>query len=117
MKTTLITFTAIVTFTLTSLISLAQTAGSKLEMTIESSVVLLAMMEEEPNLQSFYDNSYGYAVFPKVTKGAFTVGAAAGNGVVYKNHKVVSTSKMKQLTLGLQVGGQQSGTVSWVLSD
>ena len=58
MKTTLITFTAIVTFVLSNLISIAQTKEWKLELALESNEVLLSMLKEEPNLLSYYDNSY-----------------------------------------------------------
>ena len=111
MKSTLITLTALVALALTSLTSIAQTTETESELAIESTEVLESMIEKSPNLQSFYDNSYGYAVFPKVTKGAITIGAAAGKGVIYKDHKVVSTSKLKQLTVGVQLGGQQYSEV------
>jgi lipid-binding SYLF domain-containing protein len=65
------------------------------------------MIEKSPKLQSFKDKSYGYAVFPKITKGAIGVGGAGGKGVVYKNHVPTGQSTMKQATIGFQLGGQQ----------
>ena len=69
------------------------------------------MLDESPRLQTFYDEAYGYAIFPKVTKGGIGVGGAVGNGIVYQNHEVVSSSKLKQATIGIQFGGQQYSEV------
>ncbi|MFT6051319.1 MAG: lipid-binding SYLF domain-containing protein [Halioglobus sp.] len=54
----------------------------------------------------FFDSSYGYAVFPTIGKGGFGIGGAHGSGSVYAQGKKVGTSKMTQLTLGFQLGGQ-----------
>lgn len=55
---------------------------------------------------SFFDNSYGYAVFPTIGKGGFIVGAAHGNGRVYEQGKYVGDSSMTQVSVGFQAGGQ-----------
>ena len=55
---------------------------------------------------SFFDNSYGYAVFPTIGKGGIGVGAARGKGRVYKEGLHVGDSTMNQLSIGLQLGGQ-----------
>ena len=117
MKNKIITCTALVAFALTSLTSFAQTTELKSDFATESTEVLLSMIEEAPQLQTYYDASYGYVIFPKVTKGAITVGGAAGNGVVYKNHEAISTSKLKQLTIGVQLGGQQYSEVIFFQSE
>ena len=55
---------------------------------------------------SFFDNSYGYAVFPTIGKGGLGVGAAHGSGRVYAQGEWVGDAKMTQLSVGLQAGGQ-----------
>jgi lipid-binding SYLF domain-containing protein len=55
---------------------------------------------------SFFGNSYGYAVFPTIGKGAVGVGAAHGNGRVYSHGKYVGDTSMTQISVGLQLGGQ-----------
>lgn len=57
-------------------------------------------------MQSLFNDAYGYVIFPNVGKGAIGVGGAAGNGIVYEKGKAVGKAKMKQLTVGLQLGGQ-----------
>lgn len=54
----------------------------------------------------FFDNSYGYAVFPNIGKGGIVVGGAYGKGRVYAQGSHLGDTEMTQLTLGLQLGGQ-----------
>ena len=85
----------------------AQVGGWKADLIEDSGKALDAMIEKQPKLQSFKDKSYGYAVFPKVTKGALGVGGAGGKGIVYKDHTPTGQSTLSQLTIGFQAGGQQ----------
>ena len=55
---------------------------------------------------TFFQNSYGYAVFPNIGEGGLIVGGAFGKGRVYVNGQVVGDTTMKQLSVGFQVGGQ-----------
>lgn len=50
--------------------------------------------------------AYAYAIFPKVGKGGFIVGASHGAGEVYQKGKLIGHAKMTQTTVGAQVGGQ-----------
>ena len=63
-------------------------------------------LDQDSGLQKFLDNAYGYAVFPKVYKGAIGVGGAYGAGQVYEKGKFIGDSTLNQLTIGLQLGGQ-----------
>lgn len=54
----------------------------------------------------FFDNSYGFAVFPTVGKGGLGVGGARGDGRVYEQDIYVGDTTMTQLSVGLQAGGQ-----------
>jgi lipid-binding SYLF domain-containing protein len=55
---------------------------------------------------TFFDKSYGYAVFPSVGRGGIGIGGARGSGQVYVGGKHVGNSTMTQLTVGLQLGGK-----------
>jgi lipid-binding SYLF domain-containing protein len=55
---------------------------------------------------SFFDNSYGYAVFPTIGKAGLVVGGAHGKGRVYTNGNHVGDTTVTQLTAGLQLGAQ-----------
>ena len=54
----------------------------------------------------FFDNAYGYALFPTIGKGGLGVGAAHGKGQVYVGGKATGNTSMTQLSIGLQAGGQ-----------
>lgn len=80
----------------------------------ESQAVLTAQVNEaveifkaeDPTIQAFFDNSYGYAVLPKVTKGAFWFGVAGGRGQVFEQGRKIGYCKMGQATLGFSFGGE-----------
>jgi len=55
---------------------------------------------------AFFDNAYGYAVYPTIGKGGLVVGAAGGKGQVYVGGKHVGNSTFSQVTIGFQAGGQ-----------
>lgn len=114
MKTLQINKTQIVTAVLAFIISItmhAQVGGWNPELTNDSNEALKTMLEKTPKLESFHNESYGYVVFPKVTKAGIGLGGALGKGIVFKNHQVVGKSKLKQASLGLQFGGQQYSEV------
>ncbi len=62
--------------------------------------------EKDPGIQRFFDDSYGYAVLPKVFKGAFWIGGAYGRGQVYERGQMIGYCDMKQATLGFSFGGE-----------
>jgi lipid-binding SYLF domain-containing protein len=55
---------------------------------------------------SFFEKSYGYAVFPTIGKGGAGIGGAHGKGRVYAKGVHVGDTSMTQLTVGFQLGGQ-----------
>jgi len=54
----------------------------------------------------FFEDSYGYAVFPSIGKAGIGIGGARGKGRVYVGNVHVGDTKMTQLSVGLQLGGQ-----------
>ena len=92
----------VISFTMT-----AQIGGWNPELEKEAKEALQTMIAKTPKLKTFCDEAYGYAVFPRITKAAITIGGAIGNGVVYKDAQVVGSAKLKQASFGLQIGGQQ----------
>ena len=94
-----------------SLTSYAQLAGWKPELEKDSKEALSQMIKDAPKLQTFKDQAYGYAVYPKITKAGLVIGGAGGEGVVYKGGAVTGSSKLGQGTFGLQAGGQQYSEV------
>jgi len=55
----------------------------------------------------YFKTAHGYAVFPDVGKGGLVVGGAYGSGRVYEKGKHIGDAKMTQVSVGLQLGGQE----------
>ncbi|MGI9238778.1 MAG: YSC84-related protein [Woeseiaceae bacterium] len=54
----------------------------------------------------FFEDSYGYAVFPSIGKAGIGIGGARGKGRAYVGGDHVGDTKMTQLSVGFQLGGQ-----------
>jgi lipid-binding SYLF domain-containing protein len=66
-----------------------------------------AMIEREfPMMSEYFSEASGYAIFPNVGKGAYIIGGASGNGVVYENGRMIGYADLKQVDIGLQLGGK-----------
>ena len=66
----------------------------------------LDLFESSAALKPYFDNSFGYAVFPRVGKGGVIFGASHGKGRVYRLGEVVGSVELNEFTLGFQFGGQ-----------
>jgi lipid-binding SYLF domain-containing protein len=66
----------------------------------------IKVFKDNPLVQQFFENSYGYAVFPTIGKGGIGIGGAHGKGQVYAGGKATGKTSMTQLTIGFQLGGQ-----------
>lgn len=65
------------------------------------------MIEREyPDMAQHFQNAAGYAIFPNVGKGAYIIGGASGNGAVYENGNLIGYADLKQVDVGLQIGGK-----------
>jgi lipid-binding SYLF domain-containing protein len=67
---------------------------------------IAAFKKADPDLNAFFNKSYGYAVFPAVGKGGMGFGGAYGNGLVFEKERVIGSTSLAQLTFGFQLGGQ-----------
>ncbi|HEV58163.1 MAG TPA: hypothetical protein ENN87_11840 [Phycisphaerales bacterium] len=72
----------------------------------EVAEALSLFKEQYPVTQAYLEKSYGYAVLPRVFKGAFWVGGAYGKGIVYEQGEKVGYCSLSQATLGLSFGGE-----------
>jgi lipid-binding SYLF domain-containing protein len=64
------------------------------------------LFEASASVKPFFQDAYGYVVFPTIGKGGFVVGGAYGKGKVYVNDRVTGTVTMTKVSIGLQMGGQ-----------
>ena len=64
------------------------------------------LKEKDKGLKEFFEKARGYAVFTTVAKGAIGIGGAHGKGIVFEKGTPVGESKVTQVTIGFQLGGQ-----------
>jgi len=66
-----------------------------------------AFRRTDPGIESFFQRSVGYVVFPGIGKGGLGIGGAHGNGVLFENGKPIGRVTMNQVSIGAQAGGQE----------
>jgi len=64
------------------------------------------VFKKSPAVQPFFENAYGYALFPTIGKAGFVVGGAYGKGKVYLGDQVTGISSIIKLSIGWQASGQ-----------
>jgi lipid-binding SYLF domain-containing protein len=60
----------------------------------------------DPSIRYALSQAHAFAVFPSVGKGALWVGAAHGDGHVFRGAELIGSSTLTQVTAGAQIGGQ-----------
>lgn len=83
-----------------------KSTSDRMELSNEVQVAVTRAKQEDPSLETFFDRSAGYAVFPTVGKGAVGVGGAYGRGQLLENGVVVGYCTLTQASIGLALGGQ-----------
>lgn len=86
--------------------TIPKTEESRGVLSAEVREAIAVFRHKDPGINSFFDNSCGYAVLPKVAKGAFWVGGAYGKGLVYERGRMIGYCSMSQATLGFSFGGE-----------
>ena len=66
----------------------------------------IVAFDESKKLEEFFNQSYGVVIFPTVGKGGLGIGGAHGSGWGFRKGVLDGTSKMTQVTIGFQAGGQ-----------
>ena len=65
-----------------------------------------SLFRNSDQASTFFSKSYGYALFPTIGKAGLGIGGAHGEGRVYQQGKYVGDTKMTQLSVGFQAGGE-----------
>ncbi len=90
----------VVVLMILALVSGAYAAGA------EDYSTTIAVFKGSPAVVEFFNNSYGYAVFPTIGKAGFIVGGSYGKGQVYRGGAVTGKTSVIEGSLGLQIGGK-----------
>ncbi|MEM9668588.1 MAG: lipid-binding SYLF domain-containing protein [Pseudomonadota bacterium] len=83
----------------------AETSGES-KLARRSQASLAGFLERDPSLQVFFDEAYGYVIFPRIGKGGLVVGYARGKGLIYRDGVAQGKAFMNQYSVGAQLGGR-----------
>lgn len=72
----------------------------------EAKEALAEFEKADPGIKASVNAAAGYAIFPTVDKGAIGIGGAYGDGLVYEKGKLIGSTTLTQVTIGLALGGQ-----------
>lgn len=88
-----------------------KTSAARAELAADVEDAIALFKKEDPGMAELFANSYGYAIFPSVGKGAVGVGGAYGRGEVFEQGRKIGYADLSQGTIGLQLGGQSYSEV------
>jgi lipid-binding SYLF domain-containing protein len=71
----------------------------------------------DPSMDKFFNNAYGYAVFPAVRAAAVGIGGAYGQAEVYEKGKLVGYADLNQANVGASLGGQRYSEIVFFKDD
>ena len=80
------------------------TADPEDKVQVKSEAALAKFRDRLPRTEPYFEQAYGYAVFPSVTRFGFGFGGAYGKGIVIEGDRAVGTTKYWQFTSGIQAG-------------
>lgn len=76
----------------------------RLKETSEEAIKILEAADSK--LEGWFEDAYGYAIFPNVGKAGFGIGGAHGKGEVYEQGEFIGEARLSQGSIGFQLGVQ-----------
>lgn len=76
----------------------------RLKETSEEAIKILE--DADSKLEGWFEDAYGYAIFPNVGKAGFGIGGAHGKGEVYEQGEFIGEARLSQGSIGFQLGVQ-----------
>lgn len=81
-------------------------ANSSIASEVEDYSSTIDVFQQSLQVQPYFENNYGYAVFPTVGKGSLGIGGTYGRGQVYRGIEVTAIAKVVKMSIGFQAGVQ-----------
>ncbi|MDH3860112.1 MAG: hypothetical protein OEU53_00310 [Gammaproteobacteria bacterium] len=79
-------------------------SGDKVQ--VKSQAAIAAFRDRVPRTEMYFEQAYGYAIFPSVTRVGLGFGGAYGKGIVVEGSAAVGSTKYWQFTSGIQAGAR-----------
>ena len=71
-----------------------------------ASAAIAKFSTKKPELNSYFDQAYGYAILPGIARVAVGFGGAYGRGLVVEGDRLVGRTGFSQFTSGIQLGAK-----------
>jgi lipid-binding SYLF domain-containing protein len=81
-------------------------ADSGDEVQVKSARAIADFRERIPRTQQYFEQAYGYAILPSVTRVGFGFGGAYGKGIVIEGDDLIGRTKYWQFSSGIQAGAK-----------
>ena len=72
----------------------------------KAAAALTKFKDKRPEMRSYFDQAYGYAIIPGVTRVAIGFGGAYGRGLVVEGDELIGWTSFSQFSSGLQLGAK-----------
>ncbi len=73
---------------------------------VKAAKALVRFREEMPQIESYFDEAYGFAIIPGITRVAIGFGGAYGRGLVVEGDNLIGKTSFYQFSSGLQLGAK-----------
>jgi len=73
---------------------------------VKAAQAITNFRENVPRTEQYFEQAFGYAILPSVTRVGFGFGAAYGKGVVIEGDRTIGTTRFYQFTSGIQAGAK-----------
>ena len=73
---------------------------------VRSQAAIAAFRDRVPRTEMYFEQAYGYAIFPSVTRAGLGFGGAYGKGIVVEGDLAIGSTKYWQFTSGIQAGAR-----------
>lgn len=80
-------------------------------MQLKVSETIARFLQKRPQLRRFFEQAYGLAVYPSVTRAGLVFGGAYGRGLVIEQNELVGRTSQWVFNLGPQLGAQRYSQV------
>jgi len=72
----------------------------------KAAAAITRFKEETPQIESYFEEAYGYAIIPGITRVAIGFGGAYGRGLVVEGDELIGWTSFAQFSSGLQLGAK-----------
>jgi lipid-binding SYLF domain-containing protein len=87
-------------------VGIAWEADSGDEVQVKAARAIADFRERIPRTQQYFEQAYGYAILPSVTRVGFGFGGAYGKGMVIEGDDLIGRTKYWQFSSGIQAGAK-----------